>query len=171
MNIILTDIALLSVFIVPVVPVDTPINSDGAAETSNSIDGRFRIIDNEELRSISWNSFFPVNKNYAFVKKGSKANGYIYVSFIELMKKYKLPIRVICTTEKKVPFINMLASIDTFNYKIDKTGDIVYQIALTEFPEKFIEFVNREKEVWKYIKNLDVKSTAKNLLQKHGLLQ
>ena len=171
MNIILTDISGLSVFVVPIVPVETLINSNGEAETINTTEGRFRIIDNEDLKNIYWSSFFPVNKNYVFIKKGSKANGYLYVSFLELMKKYKLPIRVIYTTNKKIPLLNMLASIDAFSFKIDKVGDIQYSISLTEFPEKITEFICREKEILKYIKNLNIKSEAKNLLQKYGLLQ
>lgn len=172
MNIILTDIAFISVFIVPIVPVDTPITSNGVADTINSIDKRFRVIDNKDLKKISWSSFFPVDKNYAFIKKGSKANGHLYVAFIELMKRYKLPIRVICTSEKKVPFLNMLASIDEFNYSIDKTGDIQYSITLTEFPDELFAFINRaEENVQKYIDEKVKDSKAKDLLKKFGLLK
>ena len=170
MNIIITDISCLSVFIIPVVPLNTAINSNGQAETLNSLEQRFRLIDNKDLKSISWNSFFPVNKNYNFVKRGSLKNGYLYVAFFELMNKYKLPVRIITTTDKKLPLINMLASIDTFQYKVDKTGDINYSIALTEFPETFIEFLNREKEILKYIKNINIQGQTKTALKKYGLI-
>ncbi len=171
MNIILTDISGASIFIVPIVPADTPISSNGQNDTMNSTDGRFRIIDNQDLKVISWRSFFPVNKSYNFVKRGSLTNGYLYVAFIELMKKYKLPVRVIVTTDRKVPFLNILASIDSFSFKIDRTGDIDYSISLTEFPETFTEFITREKEVLKYVKNLNVKSTIQTQLKKYGLLK
>ena len=171
MNIIVTDISGLSVFVFPIVPVETPINSNGSNETHNGLDGRFRIIDNQELKNVSWSSFFPVNKNYSFVKKGSLANGYLYVTFIELMKRYKLPVRLIMTTNNKIPFLNLLMTIDSFSTKIDKVGDIYYSISLTEFPETFSEFISREKAILKYIKNLDIKSKAKEKLQSYGLLQ
>ena len=171
MNIILTDISGLSIFIIPVVPADTAITSNGSADSYNGIEGRFRIIDNRDLKSISWAGFFPVNKDYNFVKKGSLADGMLYVSFIELMKKYKLPVRTIVTSEDKKPVLNMLSSIDSFSYKFDKVKDINYSIALTEIPENFQEFLSREKEVLKYIKNFDIVNKAKEKLQKFGLIQ
>ena len=171
MNIILTDISGASIFIVPIVPVNTSISANGQNETLNSTEGRFRLIDNQDLKKISWSSFFPVNKNYNFVKTGSLVNGYLYVAFLELMKKYKLPIRAIVTTDKKIPFINMLASIDDFSYRVDRAKDIVYSISLTEFPETFIEFINRGKEIWKYIKELNIKTEIKTQLKKYGLLK
>ncbi len=59
------------------------------------------------------------------------------------MKKYKLPVRIIVTTNAKALVLNMLASIDNFSYNVDKTGDINYSIFLTEFPYTLMEFLSR----------------------------
>ena len=171
MNIIMSDISGASVFIIPIVPVEVPLSSDGAGDEKNSIDGRFLIVDNKKLRTLEWTSFFPMGKDYKFIKAGSNTDGYVYVGFIELMKKFKLPVRIILTTKGKIPFANMLMSIEKFNWYIDKAHDIQYTISLTEFPETFAEFISREKEIWKYIKNLDVKNTVQDKLKKIGLLQ
>ena len=170
MNIIITDISGLSIFIMPVVPLDTSITSNGSADSYNAIDNRFRIIDNEDLKTISWNSFLPVNKNYSFVKTGALANGWLYVAFLNLMKKYKLPVRVLVTSEEKIPVLNMLASVDNFSYKVDKMSDIEYSISLTEVPETFQEFLTREKEVYRFVKNKGIQNKAKEKLQKWGLM-
>ena len=170
MNIIITDISGLSIFVIPVVPIDTPITSNGGGDSYNAIDKRFRIIDNEDLKNISWSSFLPVNKNYSFVKTGALANGWLYVVFLNLMKKYKLPVRVLVTSNDKIPVLNMLASIDNFSYKTDKVSDIEYSISLTEVPETFQEFLTREKEVYRYIKDKNIQNKAKEKLQKWGLM-
>lgn len=149
MNIIISDVSGVSTLIFPIVPVDTKISANGQSETINALDGRFRIIKNKDLKSIGWSSFLPVNKSYNFVKKGSLANGWLYITFLELMKKYKLPVRIIVTSDKKAPILNMLMSIDDFSYNVDKTGDINYSISLTEFPYTLMEFLSR----WEKTKN------------------
>jgi hypothetical protein len=112
-----------------------------------------------------------VNKDYNFVKNGAMKNGWAYVTFIESMKKYKLPIRVIITTKHKVPVLNSLMAIDKFTYGGDKSGDVAYSIELKEFYEKFITFIDRDIEVAKYVKNYNKKQWAKKQLEKFGLLK
>ncbi len=171
MNIILTDIANLSVFIVPVVPVGTSIISKGSNETLEALDHQFQVMNNEAPKEINWSSFFPVNKNYSFVPFGALSNGWLYVAFLELMKKYRLPIRVIFTTQAKIPILNTLATIDEFKYAVDKTGDINYEIKLKEYYEKFYEFLPRDKEVFKYIRRINIKNEATKMMKKFGLIQ
>ncbi len=171
MNIILTDIANLSVFIVPIVPTNVKIQSNGSITEVNSLERRISIIDNEELKTIEWSSFFPVNKNYPFTSKGALSNGWAYVAFLELMKKYHLPIRVICTTKSKIPILNSLMTISSFDYSLDNSGDINYSITFKEFYEKFYKFLERDKEVLKYIKNINWQSEAQSALKKFGLMR
>lgn len=170
MNIILSDIASIAAYIIPVMPFGSQVISSNNNQTINTLMGNVRIVENKPLREFQWGSIFPVNKNYPFIIKNSLANGFLYVAFIELMKKYKLPIRIIMTTDEKIPFVNTLASIDDFSYTTDLTGDIHYSIKLTEFPETFFEFIERTKEVVKYVKGFNEKIKAKELLQHAGLL-
>lgn len=170
MNIIMTDISLLSIFIVPVVPVALEIQSDGNNESIETLDGNFNLIKHKKLRTISWSSFFPVHKNYGFIPRGALLDGWLYVAFLELMKKYRLPIRIIITNRDKVPIFNSLMSIDSLNYSIDKVGDINYSIKLTEFNADFLGFIVWDKAVEKYISKNDIEKQKKILLQQNGLL-
>ena len=170
MNIIMTDVANISVFIVPIVPAEASVTANGANSTDNTLGGKVRIIDNCDLRSYKWTSFFPVNKNYSFAKKGSLSNGWEYVTFIELMRRLKLPIRIIGTTSKKIPLFNLLTTIDEFNFSVDKVGDINYTISLTEFPEDFFDFINRDVRVYKYIKKYLKQKDKVNSLKEKGLI-
>lgn len=170
MNIILTDLANITVYLIPVVPAGTKISALGANSTQNTLSGKIRVLDNPSLRTIAWTSFFPVNKNYNFVSSKTFPNGWVYVDFIETMRKLKLPIRIIGTSAKKILMFNFLATIDEFSYGVDKTGDINYSILLTEFPEGFFDFVNREKQVFKYIENYITNSGQLSVLKKAGLM-
>lgn len=173
MNIIITDIANLDIFLLPVVPANLSIVSAGELDTKDTKETKehqITIINNEPPKTISWSSFFPVNKNYNFVPYTANQNGWAYVAFFELMKKYNLPIRIIITTKNKVPILNTLAGIKTLTYSCDKAGDINYTLNLTEFYEKFYQFIPRDKEVFKYVRELNIKQFAKDNLQKFGLL-
>lgn len=170
MNIILTDISNLGIFVIPVVPDGTAIKTSSDNEIIDTLDGQINIIGNEKLRKLEWDSFFPVNKHYSFVSNGSLSNGWLYVSFIESMKKLKLPIRVICMAKNKIPMANMLMSIDTFDYYIDKPNDIKYSISLTEFPSKFWGYMTPIAGINKYTKAVQQNRIANEALKKTGLL-
>ena len=67
MNIIVTDISCLSIFLFPIVPTNIKIDSPDGNETISTLETHIRLVGNRKLRSISWESFFPVNKSYNFV--------------------------------------------------------------------------------------------------------
>lgn len=170
MNLIMTDIANISAYLIPVVPTGTSVKVSGANSTEDTLTGNIRVMNNSSLRCVSWESFFPVNKNYNFVPTGALKNGWIYVTFIETMRRFKLPIRIIGTTASKIPIFNFLASIDDFAWQLDKIGDINYSISLTEFPEGFFNFVNRDKQVYKYVKKYIKSNNKLSALKKAGLM-
>lgn len=170
MNIIMTDLANITAYLIPIVPTGTEIKIESVNETKDTLNGRLRVMNNPSLRSISWNSIFPVNKNYNFMPYSAFSNGWVYVSFLELMRRFELPIRIIGTTKNKVLIFNFLATIDDFTFKLDKVGDINYSISLTEFPEGFFDFVKRDKQVYKYIKDHIKNSNKLDKLKKVGLM-
>ncbi len=170
MNIIMTDISMLSIFIVPVVPVQLAVVSNGDHDILDTLDGKFNLIKHKKLREISWSSFFPVNKNYGFVPRGALLDGWLYVAFLELMKKYRLPIRIIITNRDKVPVFNSLMSIDELTYNVDKVGDINYSIKVTEFPYNLIEFLKQNDKIDKYLTKHNINSFKNIILKENGLL-
>ena len=174
MNIIFTDMSGATVLILPIVPVEVPLNSDGDNEELDSLDGRFLLVNNKKLRTVQWTSFFPQDKDYKFIKAASNSDGYAYIAFLELMKKFRLPIRVIFTTKGKIPIWNMLMSIDTFNWYIDKAHDIKYIIKLTECPERICEIITKEKAIFnavgKHIGNIKKQVEQQYKLRTYKLL-
>ena len=101
-------------------------HSNEVFETVTS--GQLKLIGRPSLKSISWDSFFPV-RDYPFLRDRSyKAFGYLYV--IDTWIQQKLPIRLIITDTP----INMACCVDDFSYTIKKDGDMNYSITLGEVP-------------------------------------
>ncbi len=172
MNIIMADVSLSTILFVPVVRVDTPINRDGDVEELNSTDGHFAIINNQKLMTISWESIFPVGHSYNFIHRRALLNGWQYVDFLNLMKRFRLPIRLIISTERTHRRLwNSLVSIEKFSYHLDEVGDISYSISLKEVPEGFITFIRREAEIIRYVGNLTQRAAREEALRRLGLLR
>ena len=62
------------------------------------------------------------------------------------MRKLEFPVRVIGLSNQGVPLFNFLASIDKFTWGMDKSDNIHYEIELTEFPERFWNFIERDRD-------------------------
>jgi len=135
MNITLSDVNGDQVLIVPIVPPNIPILQPTKNTTFESLRGDINIIGIKGLREFGWDSFFP-NQDYSFAKTGSCTNGWDYVDFLNNYIDLGLPIRLAVTTETKQTVLNMLASIDKFDYSLDAIGDIAYSIGFKEFNEQ-----------------------------------
>lgn len=171
MNITITDLANKQTFIIPIVPPDTKIVGGGNNETIGTLNGDVRFTGNRTLRKLAWGSIFPVNKNYPYVATGSDTDGNNYVNFLEDMSEKKLPVRVVVTSPEKASISNLLMTIDSFEYHLDKAGDIEYSIDLTEFPSKNWTIVDLAGYIPSYLKTVSVQETKKNALKSAGLLQ
>jgi hypothetical protein len=171
MFITLSDIQGTNLYIVPIVPPDVDFKDGGENETLKTVKGNIRLIGEKGLKTVSWSSIFPVNKNYGFVAVGSRINGYDYVNFLQDAINAKIPIRVIITTLQKRPICNMLATIDDgFSWSVDTAGDLKYSISLTEFPQDKWDYVNGSPTLKQYLKAFAVQSVAKKALSKVGLI-
>ena len=171
MKIILMETTNLVPFIIPYVPEGTQISLDNNAnETIDTVSGRIRVMGNKALRKLSWASFFPVKNNKNFRPYTAHLNGYAYVTFLEAMRRMELPIRVIGLSNEGIPLFNFLASIDEFTWNLDKSDNIIYKISLTEFPEKFWNFLRRDRDAAGKIWNDIFHTRTKEKLIKAGLL-
>lgn len=140
MNIIISDLLDARRFVIPIVPLNLAVNSNGDNNEEDTLDGKISVMKNCKLRTVNWSSFFPVNKDYTFVKRDSLKDGWLYVAFLESMKTLRIPIRIILTTDRdNRTVLNMTATIDVFNCSVDGVEDIQYNIRLTEFAEGFFE--------------------------------
>lgn len=134
MNIILIDTLGLRQFVIPIVPENLTITSNGDVKQTDTLNRKINVLGNSDLRNIQWSSFFPVDKDYNFVKRNSLRNGWVYVNFLEQMKTARLPIRTIITTEdERTVVFNRLTTISQFNYFVDNVEDVNYTLRLVEF--------------------------------------
>lgn len=117
---------------IPVTPSEFSVSSSQGVETFETAGyGWIKIIGNLELTSISWSSFFP-SIEYAFLKDRSM-KGQEYADKIQNWRKRKLPVRLVITS---IGFanvdINLAVAIDNFNYSVGPSGDLNYDIELSE---------------------------------------
>ena len=96
--------------------------------------------------------FFPVKGNRNIRPYTAHMNGYAYAVFLETMRRNRLPIRVIGTSNN-IPRYNFLATIEQFKWSIDKVGDINYEIQLRKFPKTILSMANWAKEKYKIFDN------------------
>ena len=113
----------------PVLPPEFTVSKPQSNETFETVTrGQLKLIGRPSLKSISWDSFFPV-RDYPFLRdRSDTAFGYLYT--IDTWISKKLPIRLIIT---ETP-INMACTVDDFSYTIKKDGDMHYSITLGEVP-------------------------------------
>lgn len=121
------------IMIFPVVPPNVEIGENQNNEDFESVSGAMKLIGELGLRTLSISSFWPVNKNYSFVKAGSIADGRKYVEFFQKWRKEKVPFRVILTDKDGKCVLNMACLINSFSYYSDKVGDIQYSLDVEEY--------------------------------------
>lgn len=102
----------------------------------DTINGQLNIIGNKALREVTLQGFFPVNKNYSFVRPGSNPDGWAYVAFFNKWSEKKVPIRMIWL-EKEKKISNMAYTIENFTPRIKRNKDIAYTLTLKEY--RFVE--------------------------------
>ena len=83
------------------------------------------------------------------------------------MRKLEFPVRVIGLSNQGIPVFNFLASIDQFSWGMDRGDNINYTIELTEFPERFWKFIDRDISV---AKNIGREFAKNQQLKRLGLL-
>lgn len=133
MNITISKNNNSEILIIPVVPPNVPIKQAGKNEVFETLNGDINILKLPGLKELSISSFFPVNKNYEFVAKGSETDGFKYVNFLENSKNSREYIRLVMTAKDNKTLFNSLVSVEDFEYSIDKVGDIAYSVDFKEF--------------------------------------
>ena len=115
------------VICLPVLPSEFTISKPRSNEVFETVSqGELNLIGKSGLKSISWDSFFPV-RDYPFLRdRSDTAFGYLYL--LDTWYEQKLPMRLIIT---ETP-INMACTIEDFSYTIKKDGDMHYSITLSE---------------------------------------
>ena len=119
----------------PIVPGDFPdVNSPQNNDTFEAVTGDINVIEAPKLRTLSLQSFFPVNKNYSFIRaQASYRNGWEYVNWIEKNRRLGLVFRLMFVETFGAVKLDMLCTIDNFVYHQERNNDIKYQIDFSEY--------------------------------------
>lgn len=121
------------VLVLPIVPPNISISIPQDHEDFDSIQGKIKLIGPMGLRTLTLESFFPVNKNYSFIRPGSEKDGWQYVNFFEKWRAKRVPMRIIITSKDDHKRLNMPFVVNDFSWAIDRIGDIKYTLTIEEY--------------------------------------
>lgn len=131
-----------TVLVLPVLPEKMPelINSYNNS-TFETVKGEINLIGQRALRTVNIQSFFPVNKNYPFIRPQAVKDGWAYVAFFNKYANQRVPIRMVWTNGF-AEISNLAYTVESFSTQINKRGDIEFNLELKEY-----RFVNALPEV------------------------
>ena len=112
------------VMVWPSVPPDFGPEVEQRNGTYEGISGDFNTLGPMGLRSIPLSSFFPVGRRK-------------YVAFIQRGQERRIPFRVTLLDNSGRCRLNMACSIDDFQWKVKRNGDLAYSLTFREY--KFIQ--------------------------------
>ena len=138
MDIILSANNNETVLVLPVIPDKMPeLIQPFNNTTFDAVNQEINLIGTKGLRTVTLQSFFPINKNYPFQRPGSEKDGWKYVAFFNKYGDLKVPIRMIFLNGME-EISNMAYTIESYSFQINK----VYTIELKEY-----RFVNAKKVI------------------------
>lgn len=119
--------------VLPIQPTNIPITNEfnhGSFETFGH--GELTLLNKvRKPRTVTISSWLPKYAGkYPYQEKKS-VDAEKYLAFIN--KWTDVPIRVYISEKDGSEYLNMPCTVTSFNYHKDKTGDIVYNLALKEF--------------------------------------
>lgn len=125
--------------VLPIVLAELPeIDVPQANSTFQAITGDINVIGTMGLRQLTINSFFPVNKNYSFIRnQATYKDGWKYIEWIEKYRKQYIPFRLFIAETSGDVRLNIACTIDSFKYHQNIRNDIDYSITFREY--KFID--------------------------------
>ena len=117
----------------PVPPEEWGVTSPWNNEELSGLRSTIRTIGLRGLRTIEINSFFPaVGHDYPFLQSRAMW-GMDYVNTIERWRYRRIPIRIVIVDTDGKKNVNLPVTIDEFEYRQRKDGDIYFTLRLTEF--------------------------------------
>ena len=121
------------VMVWPYVPPDFGPEQEQRNGTYEGISGDFNTLGPMGLWTIPLSGFFPVGHNYPFVAAEAVADGWQYVSFIQRGQQRRIPFRITLLDSAGQCRLNAAFSIDNFQWKVKRNGDISYSLTFREY--------------------------------------
>lgn len=117
----------------PVVPNGGVTLSRGQSnETFDGVNHQLQSLGTMELAGFELSSIFP-NRTYSWARPGSSPDGWSYVKTIEAVRQRRIPFRAIHLDNQGREIFNLPVSVDSFEYALDKAGDVAYTMSCTEY--------------------------------------
>lgn len=101
-------------------------------ETFDGVNHQLQSLGTMELASFELSSIFP-NRTYSWARPGSSPDGWSYVRTIEAVRQRRIPFRAIHLDNQGREIFNLPVSVDSFEYALDKAGDVAYTMSCTEY--------------------------------------
>lgn len=123
---------------IPVMPSSFAVSKTYKNETFETVSGKeILLMGPEALKTISWESFFPAEKNrerYAQSEyiRNRDMWGWDYIYTIDTWRQRKLPIRLIITYEHEDTPINIAVAVENLDYEMRTDGDLLYSVSFKQ---------------------------------------
>ncbi|WP_228728309.1 hypothetical protein [Brevibacillus composti] len=115
----------------PVPPAEYSVDSPWNNERADGLQQTLNLIGLKGLRTVEIKSFFPI-RDYPFLRNRNMW-GMAYVETIERWRGMRIPVRLVIVDSGGAQSLNMAVTIDSFEWKVGKSGDIEYTLQMTEF--------------------------------------
>lgn len=101
-------------------------------QTFEGLNGEMQSLGLPQLAKFELSSIFPT-KPYPFIRPGASSDGWAYVNTILLARNRRIPFRAIYIDNSGREVFNLPVSLDSFEYSLDRAGDVAYTMQFTEY--------------------------------------
>lgn len=120
------------VIIFPYVPADIEVEENQSNENFAGLSRNLRMIGNMELKKMSIAGlWFRINPPWAH--RSAEERPERYVQFFQKWRSKQVPVRIVITKNDGNTVLNMACTVDSFSWSYNKTGDISYNLGITEY--------------------------------------
>ena len=133
MNIVVSMDNNKEILVFPVVPREVPLKNPSKNEEFETDNGTLNLLGKRGLRTFNISSFFPKNKE-TWSKPGSEV-GQKYIDFFNKSQDKNIPVRVVVSLADGTEWLNILSSVENFDYHYDKAENIRYSLDFKEYTQ------------------------------------
>lgn len=96
------------------------------------VNHELQAIGNMKLANFELSSIFPL-KEYHWIRPGATSDGWDYVKAIESARLRRIPFRAVHIDNDGEEIFNLPVTVETFEYGLDRAGDIAYSMSFREY--------------------------------------
>lgn len=116
----------------PHVPPGVEIPAALSIEEIDTINGKITKTNTRELRTLTIDAIFPVME-YSWVNKNANMKAFDYIQFFTDAINYKQTLGIHIVSKSGYYMLSMKCKITSFQYSIDRGGDLSYSLNIMEY--------------------------------------